>query len=639
LNGNIVNIGGTLSTTGSGNITVGGAGTIVGNFPVTTGTFNHVNFNRARTFALASNLSANKLTILTAAVVNATTNTLTLTGTDATSGRLGEGTLNITGNTTFGGTFAQTLDGINNLKNVNINSTHATGLTASAASNTSVTGLVTFGTNAKLNVTSGGLFTLKHNSATERSSIAAMPLGSQINGNVSVEQRYFTNTTGWYFVGMPIKSRTIADLTSQFQYRGVPGASGFFATGDPSIYFFNEPTSSNNGWVAATGTSNQISSGFRTWLDLNFFVHTKKLTFAGSVNVGDGVNQTESTGTETYSFPVTRTNGGGFGGGWNLISNPYPSNILLDNSSNWTSSNVSPILHFWDAQAGTYVTYNRTDGTGSKGNGFVALGQAFLVQATDAGPSLGVKEGAKTASNTSLLRQGQVANQLMIKLGQDNNTRLDLATINLNQSASGSYDANFDAPNLNGGYFDVASVSAENYELALNAIDMPAQYKVIPLVYSSYLGAGTTLKLEFEGIDSFNGLRFYLIDRLTGTNTLISEGSIYPFNQDGASRIKISNRFALGLAPTGPTSIEPDFSKSVGVNLYPNPTSTSDIKLSLVGADQAKVTVFDAAGKVLGQQTVDNSANQKLNFNLIPGIYQVSIEVSGNIVRQKLVIQ
>ncbi len=643
LNGPISGAAGTLSTSAAGSLVLGGSGAI-SYLPNLSGSYSHINLGRAGTYSLSGNITANRVSLLTGVTLNTQSNNITIAGTDGTSGRLGDGILNSNGTVTFSGTFAQTINGTNNLTNLTVNSTNASGLTHGTGVTTNIKGVVTLGVNGKFNVT-GGTFTLKHNNATERGSVAALPAGAALTGNIALEQRVLTNTPGWYLFSTPVKAQVVSNLNGQILYRGVPGAPSFSGNGNPTIFNHNEALSAANGWTSATNVNNSLNKAVRIWLDANFINNVKKFTFTGNLTVGDGTNQVEATGTEAFTYSVTRTPGGAFGGGWNLLHNPFPSNLLLDNSSAWAASNISPTFHFWDAVSATYLTWNRNTASGTKGNALVALGQSFFVEATGSSPALSVREAAKTSSNTSLIRQGAPQNQLLMTLKEPNGTFKDMAILGFEQGSTNGYDLNSDARNLNGGVFDLATLSSTNDELTINMQDAPYQMRTVPMVYSSYLAAGSNLQFTFDGVDSFINMRLYLQDRTTGSNTLLSQGATYSFTQDAAANVRDRTRFAIVMVPMTVTALDANLNSSLSLNLYPNPANTSEITLSVAGLGtdgNGVVDVLDAVGKLVYTNNlalVTATSTHKLSLGVAAGIYQVRVKANGQVLTQKLVVR
>lgn len=643
LNGPVAGTSGTVSTSGGSTLTVGNTGAMT-YFPATSGSFGQLVLSRPGTLTLSSAFTANKMNISLGSTLNLGSNNLTLTATDATSGIVNNGTLNGTlGTTTFGGTFAQSLSGTGtyNFGAIQNNNATAGGMTVSSGS-VNVFGTMTFAASAKWNA-SGGSTTLK-STATQRGSIAALPNGAQVNGNVTVESRLATSSQGWYFAGGTTKGLTVSNLNTQLMVRGIPGAPAPTGTGSPNVYFYNEATATNSGWTAATSLTNNLSRAFRAYLDVNFInLNNQVMKFTGQLNVGNGADQSMVSG-ETFSWPVTFTPSGWSGGGWNLLHNPYPSNLLLDNSANWTSANMSPTFHFWNAAAGTYMTWNRSTGSGTKGDGLIAIGQAFFGQATASGPSITVAEGAKTSSSTALMRQGVNAPTLTIRFGQANNTRYDLAQLVLDNTARFSFDADLDANNLNGGFFDVTTNTTAGQELTVNSVPTPGQLYTIPMTYASYLGAGQQVSFDFTGVSNMSNVKLYLLDRELGTSTEITEGMTYTFTDNAPAHTRVTSRFAISLVPGAVTSLDPGFS-GVNVSLYPNPASRSgEFVIVMAGTQsaQAQVEVVDATGKLVTSQAAnfnDGKASLKLDGSIAAGVYQVKVKLGETVAVQRLVVR
>jgi hypothetical protein len=73
------------------------------------------------------------------------------------------------------------------------------------------------------------------------------------------------------------------------------------------------------------------------------------------------------------------------------------------------------------------------------------------------------------------------------------------------------------------------------------------------------------------------------------------------------------------------TSIEPASVESLGVKMYPNPAS--DVIYIEAGAEIRQVTVYNAIGRVVMDQSYRNNARVQLNVgSLIPGLYMIKVD-------------
>lgn len=612
---------GTINFNGNSNIN---------HLPVASGS-NAAGINMYRlnkTINYSGNLSTRDLHIEGTSTLNITGD-LALNATVASTGRKGEGALSVSGTTSFTGTNAATVSGTNNFNTVNISNSGT--VTFDAASVTSVGGTITLGSQGKM--TNNGSFTLRHN-ATERASIAALTNNCAVNGNITVEQYVSTATPGWYFLGGITKGNAVMDLMTEMNYRGVPGAPTFYGTGNPTIFFHNEANNTAGGWTKAATQTASLRRPHRIYLDANFFsARQSKFKTTGPIMVGDSANQTFTTG-ETYPFTLTRTPANTYAG-FNLVHNPYPSNILLDNTSNWTLTNVSPTFHFWDGVAMTYTTVNRTSATK-----VIPMGQAFFVQATGASPVLRLAEAAKTATAASIMRVPAPAQAINITIGDANTRWKDYAKVVFDNTASVAYDDQQDADNLNGGVYDVFTL-ADGHNLTDNLMALPQTNETIGIGYAAPFNAGAMVNLTLNGVSQLNDYNVVLVDNYTGSMTNVTEGMVYSFMHTGISGQTITDRFVLMLQPKFVTNLVS--AVKPGMLVMPNPAASGaevKVQFSNMMGNTADITITDAAGRVVATEAVGSTASvYTLNTALKGGVYTIRCVSGGSSLTQKLVVQ
>ncbi len=235
--------------------------------------------------------------------------------------------------------------------------------------------------------------------ATNTARIAEIASTSDITGNV-VSQRFIPAVTRRYRMLSPnTSSFSYNDIKDDIFVTGSGGAANGFDISNPnsaSIYTYRETTAGGRGWVPVTNINQTLSPangaivfvrGDRTlpapqWYTFPFVAQNQvNMDFVGPVNKG------------TYSPTITYTNTGvADNDGWNLVGNPYPSQI------DWslvTKSNLTPFVYSLDPTTNAYVV---NDGITP-----IASGQGFFVKATGANPSITFTEGCKTGDAASSL--------------------------------------------------------------------------------------------------------------------------------------------------------------------------------------------------------------------------------------------
>jgi hypothetical protein len=387
---------------------------------------------------------------------------------NGSGGQILYGSSSANGGITFNGSLAtqyyygSTTGGIANVANLTVNN--------SAGGTVDITGGA-FGVNNVLTLTNGNLLidnagngslTLL-SSATNSASVAAIPTGFAITGNVNV-QRYITNgtgTRGYRLLSSPVNvnssitgantslgltylntNATFNSTTYYGAYTQGPG-TGFNLNNSvhPIIYIYDETQATYNrsftggkniGIYSITGATGSPAYGVITQgatvastainlptatSYLLYFVGSDQSTSVATTRVPDATTLTATgylnqgtipfvfwkTGSTSLPHDVTSgtTNYGIF-----QVGNPYPSTInlvTLFNDNYSAGSNAIGSAFYELIPAGNYVSYNASNGAVSdlRASNYIVSGQGFLAQTTAAGQTLTFKEDQKTTYSTS----------------------------------------------------------------------------------------------------------------------------------------------------------------------------------------------------------------------------------------------
>ncbi len=294
--------------------------------------------------------------------------------------------------------------------------------------------------NGKLNA-NGNLTLVSNATATAR--VAAIANTADIIGNV-VSQRYVPSVVRRYRMISPnTSSFTFNDIKDDIFVTGSGGAANGFDVSNPnsaSIYTYRESTIGGRGWVAVTNINQTLNPsqgaivfvrGDRTlpspqWYTAPYVTQNQvTIDFVGPVNKG------------SFSPTITYTNTGYIDDdGWNLVGNPYPSQI------DWSSvskSNISPFAYVLDPATNAYVA--------NEGVTAIASGQGFFVKAISTNPTITFNENNKTAGVTSSLFKTSNAIPFKLNVVMDSITS-DYALLRVRTGATVALDQMEDALKL-----------------------------------------------------------------------------------------------------------------------------------------------------------------------------------------------
>ncbi len=248
-------------------------------------------------------------------------------------------------------------------------------------------------------LTTNGKLVLKAGSNTFYGQISATGTGS-ISGALAVEKLLSNTNAGWRQIGIPV-STTIGNL------KGIDLLGSAHGTANErNIYYWDATASSGNtakGWVAvSTSTANNSQAYVVYGNNSNGGFHDIASMWR--------ISGSYVTGNQNFTLVASDDPNGGSSPhktGWNLVPNPYASNLAVNQL--WGASGFPSYkaIHVWDAVNGQYVgicstgvsvnTYNNGGGTSSAT--ILQPYQAFWVK-TSANQTLTLTNGMRTTSIT-----------------------------------------------------------------------------------------------------------------------------------------------------------------------------------------------------------------------------------------------
>lgn len=445
-----------------------------------------------------------------------------------------------TGTIILNGSVDQTLTvGGASLNNITINKSAGA---VNINSQLNLLGRMRFQTATTVN-SSGNLTVVSTSDGTSgNGSIGVIPSGAAVNGDVAV-QRFMSGEGRIYrYLSSPVSNASVASWQDDFPITGTfndPSTGSGITSTNPSLYYYDESLTgdSQSGWIAYPTSGNAADNALVVGRGYAAFIRE------GSASTTVDVLGPINTGTVGFSVSYNGT-GDASADGWNLVGNPYPSSIDWDAAGGaWTKTNISSQIAVKDNGSGGVFQY--WDGsTGGLSNGEIAMGQAFWVRATSAGPSLQINETAKTSATGALYRNGrEIPEQLIVSLTDGIYT--DRTYLAFNEGSTLGFDNLKDTPKLDNDIFDLSTYGDDSVSLAINYISEVGCGRSINLNLAD-VTPGTYI-LQFEGLSSFLvTYDFVLIDEYLNVEHDIRANDSYTFDVTsdaasfGAGRFKVA---------------------------------------------------------------------------------------------------
>ncbi|MEI6554536.1 MAG: DNRLRE domain-containing protein [Paludibacter sp.] len=483
-----------------------------------------------------------------------------------------------------------------------------------------------------INVASGGKLTQNSGQTLNVSTLTIQSdvtgTGTFVDNNTSnlqaksaTVQQYLTAGRNWY-ISSPVSAAT---------------SNVFSASSLYPLYWYDEAHGSTVQWATITDTSTPLSvmKGYVAKMASDGVV-----TFNGTLNNG------------SQTINIYRTTGQSKAG-FNLVGNPYVSYLDWDQVSK--SNLLTSIWQRTKNAANNYVfdTYNSTgqqylNNSGKGVNNHIPPMQAFWVRVDN-----GFSTGSLTVDNTMRSHNGNanilgstvndpvfkssssnMDSQSVLRLQVSTGSNTDETLIYSNPSASNNFDA-YDTPKM----FNDSGTIAEIYtvvgieNVAINGLNSLPYDTEIPLGFNSFTAGEFSIKAT--QIYNFNsGTQIILKDYLDINNPVItdlSDGSSYLFSSDVSTYN--TNRFSLIFhAPSLETGISNSINNGTA---WVSINSNGQISLNGSLKGETNVTIFNEVGQKLFSKNFTET-KQAIDYQLIPGIYIVSVTNAGKSITTKI---
>ncbi len=500
----------------------------------------------------------------------------------------------------------------------------------------------------------------------EISSTAYSPL---LSNNDSIVIYTTSGNNSHRFLGNPFNNKLVIrqffDDTLEFDVTGKGGKSNGFSTNtgtnNPSAFTYDEK---NNTWKGFSSGYDSISVGEGA----SFYIMNRKgqklSEYGAEFPYSTRINLAGSLRNGTIKKELTND-----GSGWNLISNPYPSNISISltksPSKNW--KNINGSVYYYDKKNKSFITFNRNNGAKTgKMTDVIPMGSSFLVQADINKDSIYIvfEESMKTdrvpsndLSNPSFLTIDTFINRFGITITNKNPGKSEedqaVFLFGNDRLSSDLYDRNFDTKDLTSDVVNIAIITDDNYKLAISSYPMdPVEYNHQKFPLSIKTSDKGTYSLSFESIGKLEqGVEVWLHDKSSDYYHPIFQ-SPYFFRLLEKSRTSIDNRFEIILKFDKKELSDSELNKTNqsngNLNLYPNPVHLNEkINIVIPSADiePIKLQLTNNQGQLVEEKDISPTIVSKgysyFDFSCTsctPGIYQVQLITKTQSFSNKLLL-
>lgn len=297
------------------------------------------------------------------------------------------------------------------------------------------------------------------------------------------------------------------------------------------------------------------------------------------------------------------------GDGWNLIGNPYPSNINWNELGSGNDAGTYPLgvntIYYWDnSGSGNYSVFcPGEEPVGiNHGTPVIAPMQGFFIKTNYPG-NLSVTNNMRTHDSGEDYIAQLSTTSLRFRI--EGNSYSDEAVIRFNPDATAQFDIAFDAYELQGTETAPGIYSTINdaTKLAINTLGSISSGLVIPIQVTTPYQGTSTLRIEGASVFQYR-YPIYLEDLSTGIYVDLRADSVYYF-ESGNNGNPIHN-FKIHFSSPG--SVDEPNSSSIKITAGESSININDAK-----SRTGNIEVFTTDGKKVYSQT-----NMLLQTLIIP---------------------
>ncbi len=460
-------------------------------------------------------------------------------------------------------------------------------------------------------------------------------------GNITVQKNTLLPKMGYNYWSSPVIDQKLYEFSE-----GYNSAGGAIGNGTPwnRFYVYNE---ANDKFV--TTLANDI-----TLSETSVFQPSRGYAIRGKNKYNNDIV------AETFQFTGIPQNGDVASyilkwtndqHGYNMVGNPYPSNISFDDLVAANSSNIEGVAYFWtnndssiQVQMGStytpnnYALLNVSGGVSATfsgynnktPNGLISVGQGFIIQATQAGKNkpLVFNNTMRRSGDANYYNKSEVAKDrfwLEFKSPSDINNEILIGYL---PGATDNFDSSFDS--------ELLAIGNDSFWSIFDGKKLGIQGKQYPLstednvklgIKASVAGNYTIFINEKNGIFS-SDQSVYLKDKYLSKTINITSQSYVFYSNAG----QFEDRFEILYKTSG--TLGTDNSVKKGIQIY------KDIQNFIINSPDNldEVSLYDALGRLVFESK--NSKKEILisKNNLPEGMYIIKAR-SGKTTLTKKVLK
>ena len=368
--------------------------------------------------------------------------------------------------------------------------------------------------------------------------IAQLGTNADITGDV-ILQRYIVGNNsimrGWRMMSIPTTNNAYTQLNDDILVSGPGGASSGFDIAGPTSSIRTWQESTTRGWASISNINNTLSAGkgalvfFRgdrtqtaSLTNTNIVPNNVTADYVGPIYKGNIAVNLDFVNDST---PI-------YGKGFNLLGNPYPSQIDWENLSK--TAQIDNYFWVWNPVTKGYV---------GNATGTISSGQAFFVRATQTAQSVTFEENDKTATSTTAYFKNNQG--LIVKMNLDS-VQHDIAWLKFLSGASKNYVFKEDGLKLANSGYNITFITNNNVSVQHNIVDFLAPNQSDTFVMQVNSATNSAYSFSFDNINQIPlNKMVFLKDLYSNSWTDLRANNNYAFTINNNLSSTYGNRFLL----------------------------------------------------------------------------------------------
>jgi len=464
-----------------------------------------------------------------------------------------------------------------------------------------------------------------------------------ISGDVICDKYIHGGRRAFRFFGHPFTTDIpLSQIEPYIDITGQGGAANGFtptATNNPSAFWYNTVTGSGSttndstGWIAYTNTNGVGANAWNQYQGMRMLVRGGKGDGTCACNTNDNPVVVKLHGTINECDQVV-TLAANSNVGFNFISNPYPSDI--DMSQTTRGNAIGANFAVWDPNQGLVGAY--VDQPFNVPYILPSMSSFFTTCNSNSGKTITFHESQKTAAapTGNLFKTTGVSDMVQLRIVTNNDSlSWDRLLLFFNDQAQAGID-DADGTKLGNPDLNFYTFSANNDQLAIDQRPY-VNGQVIKLGLTTDINQSYTIRVDDYNVPTGGSL--YLHDKYLGQTQLLAQGMHYNFSVTTDAASQGDNRFELNVV--GSTGIANVAGISeLKVDMFPNPvTDNAIVSFNAPSSGNTTITITNVIGQQVYNTNLGMQQSGKINLpmNALPGgMYMVTLKCGDRSITKRL---